>query len=229
MWFFWFHFRTKNKVFESICHQTIIISHFVSTEGQSQEPLISPSHSLPVSFLTYLQSHCRVFLYNVDMMSFILLLFLNCHVWMLLDRWITLVASHNKHTYTYTPGLCGTLVSLCLSFSATQSHWKDSERLLSGGHLGLPSYWCTHTHTQVHTNTHTATIHSFTECYSSAILQTSVFQPLCRGTPHGTLGTPDDLSWCRERSSGVPWEIIQIHLSGLKNIFFKNKLIIICK
>ncbi len=39
------------------------------------------------------------------------------------------------------------------------------------------------------------------------VLKNSDFQPLCRGTPV-----------CRERSSGVPWKIIQFHFISLKTL-----------
>ncbi len=44
-------------------------------------------------------------------------------------------------------------------------------------------------------------------CVALGVAYCSDFQPLCYGTPV-----------CHERSSGVPWEIVQFHFISLKTL-----------
>lgn len=159
-WFgFIFHFlffRTKNTLLEKLLYYLISSAH-----KDKARKLLSTSLTLcRVHFSHILQAQCRMFLYNVDMMSFILLLFfeLSCvDVWSinysgcLTHTHTHLRARTHARAHTHTIHLCGTCFSLPFTHSNTEPLNRFRAPCLCG-HLGLPTYW--HTYTPMCTYTH---------------------------------------------------------------------------
>lgn len=94
LFFISFFFRTKNTLLEKLLYYLISSAH-----KDKARKLLSTSLTLcRVHFSHILQAQCRMFLYNVDMMSFILLLFfeLSC-----VDVWSINYSGCFTHTHTY--------------------------------------------------------------------------------------------------------------------------------
>lgn len=166
LFFISFFFRTKNTLLEKLLYYLISSAH-----KDKARKLLSTSLTLcRVHFSHILQAQCRMFLYNVDMMSFILLLFfeLSCvDVWSInysgcFTHTHTLTRTHTC-TCTHTQYICVALVFLCLSLTATQSHWTDSEHLVS---VVTWAYLHTDIHIHLCARIHTVTIC----CFQQALL-----------------------------------------------------------
>lgn len=143
LFFISFFFRTKNTLLEKLLYYLISSAH-----KDKARKLLSTSLTLcRVHFSHILQAQCRMFLYNVDMMSFILLLFFELS-WCgcLIDQLLWLLHTHthlrartHARAHTHTIHLCGTCFSLPFTHSNTEPLNRFRAPCLCG-HLGLPTY-----------------------------------------------------------------------------------------